>query len=305
MNDRARLEAAADWLQRLQSAPQDETVLGQWLDWCQEEPQNLQAFERMQEIWQAFDRPRRKERARLSRFAVAAGLAVLAMLAGWQLWSHYERRSHTLTTDVAQHGSQILSDGSQVDLGARTRIVTRYNDRQRNVTVESGEAFFEVAKDVARPFVVRAGAVRITALGTAFSVRRTLDRTVVTVSEGLVSVTPGTTTPGHELRAGVGERVTFSSNANRLSVSNVDPKAATAWRQGVLRFVDEPLAAVVDDVNRYSTQPIKLASSHLGERLYTGTVYRDRINDWLGALERVFPLDAVEDSSGAVTLVAK
>jgi transmembrane sensor len=143
-------------------------------------------------------------------------------------------------------------------------------------------------------------------LGTAFSVRRTLDRTVVTVSEGLVSVAPSATAEaGHEIRAGAGERVTFSPADNHLSVASVDPAFATAWRQGVLKFVDEPLSAVLDDVNRYAAHPITLEDPRLRERLYTGTVYRGRIEDWLHALEHAFPLQVTQDTSGAVTLTPK
>ncbi len=316
----ARMEMAADWLRRLHAAPNDEALAVEWFDWCQAQPENLQAFERMQAVWQAFDgrgcvpAPRTKltsgvRRKWMAGFALAAGVALAAALAWWQIPALFERPARTLTTDVAEHGSQILSDGSRVDLGARTRIATRYTAAQRTVEVETGEAFFEVAKDAGRPFVVQAGAVRVTALGTAFSVRRTLDRTVVIVSEGLVSVAPtvksAATDPSHELRAGAGERITFSATDNRLSVANVDPKTAQAWRDGVLKFVDEPLAAVIDDVNRYALHPISVADPRLRERLYTGTVYRDRIDDWLHALERVFPLQVVETPAGEVILAPK
>lgn len=304
----ARLATAADWLQRLQSAPRDEALAVEWFDWCQAAPENLAAFEKIQAIWQGFDvieQQSQRVTRRHHRFAVPLAIAAALACVTASVWWMVDRRPQpdTLTTDVAEHGSQVLADGSQVDLGARTRIAARYTDEQRTVIVEKGEAFFDVAKEAARPFVVQAGNLRVTALGTAFSVRHTTERTVVTVSEGLVSVSPQDSS--HELRAAAGERVIFSAADNHLSVASIDPGAATAWRDGVLKFVDEPLGAVINDVNRYSVHPITLDDARLRERLYTGTVYRERIDDWLRALERVYPLYAQREANGDIVITPK
>jgi transmembrane sensor len=68
-----------------------------------------------------------------------------------------------------------------------------------------------------------------------------------------------------------------------------------AWRKGQLQYIDEPLAAVIADVNRYTRKKIVLTEPTLRDRLYTGTVYRDRIEDWVKALEEVFPIHAESD----------
>lgn len=312
--DLQRMEAAANWLQRLQAEPRDETLAMEWFEWCQAAPENLAAFERMREVWQAFEveMPQARPRARLRRFVgwrYAAAAALVIGVAVGALTYTEGLGGRTLTTDVAEHGSQTLADGSRVELGARTRIATRFTRDERTVLVERGEAFFEVAKDPSRPFTVEAGDVRIKALGTAFNVRRALNKTVVTVSEGLVSVMPvstqwPSTEVQHELRATAGERVTFSVPDNRLSMTTVDPASADAWRQGVLKFVDEPLAAVMEEVNRYATKPIVIDGDALDGRVYTGTVYRDRIDEWLHALERVFPVKVVDSGNPEVHLVA-
>src|SRR5688572_16635579 len=64
----SRMETAADWLRRLHAAPDDETLAGEWFDWCQAQPENLQAFERMQAVWQVFDAHGLQEDARLTPF---------------------------------------------------------------------------------------------------------------------------------------------------------------------------------------------------------------------------------------------
>ena len=339
MNEATIMEEAADWLQRLQSRPNDEKVLAEWLDWCRARPGNLEAFERLQAVWQAFDIPeianaadamRRSHGGRnvstaglhdeethtadphlnwdgRARNALVGTLAASVLLAGgvvlWRFAESNRAQGHTLTTAVAEHGSQILADGSQVDLGAKTRIVTRYMSAERSVVIDAGEAFFKVQKDTRRPFVVNAGTLRVTAVGTAFSVRRGVDRITVTVSEGVVRIGPdaGEYT-GHEVRAGAGEQVTFTESSSSLTIARVDPSAATSWREGVLKFMDEPLGSVVSSVNRYSARQIVIEDPDLAARPFTGTVYEGRIDDWLHALERVFPLEVTDERGAAIRL---
>ena len=301
MKESVRLDLAADWLQRLQSSPRDEALVAQWADWCQADPENLAAFERIETVWSALSSPlpfgeralEGRVRGRAFKYALPLAASVLLALAISFFWWRGTQTPDVLTTNVAEHGSQILADGSHVDLGARTRILTRFTPAERNVVIETGEAFFDVAKDAKRPFVVQAGQLRIIAVGTAFRVRHLHDRTVVTVSEGVVRIAPETPAiAGHLVQAGAGEQVTFVDSTHSLSLNPVNPKTATAWREGILTFVNEPLSSVVEDVNRYSQREIVLADPGLRNRLYTGTIYRDRIDAWVRALEEVFPLEA-------------
>src|SRR5690606_18195659 len=83
-----------------------------------------------------------------------------------------------------------LDDGSLLTLNTDTRAVVRYRDGIRGVTLQKGQALFEVAKDPSRPFVVTAGQRTVTALGTAFDVRLSESRFEVTMLEGRVVVAP-------------------------------------------------------------------------------------------------------------------
>lgn len=316
MTESERLECAADWLQRLQVAPDDESVRSEWLRWCRESPENQHAFEKMQQLWQAFDQPdarhslveqeSRRPRIRVPRALAASLLLAIGGIGAMLFWRAQEQSDgtvRTLTTAVAEHGSQILADGSEIDLGAHTRIVTRYTKERRSIALEAGEAYFKVTKDPHRPFVVNAGAVKVTAVGTAFSVRRATDRTVVTVTEGVVRVAPDSgVNPGHEVRAGVGEQVTFTESSSSLVIGRTDPNVATAWRTGVLKFMDEPLADVISSVNRYSVRRIEITDPYLASQVFTGTVYEDRIGDWLQALERVFPVEVVDEGTSTIRI---
>src|SRR3546814_8812761 len=77
----------------------------------------------------------------------------------------------TYATAVGGFQRLPLADGSRVDLNTNSRLDVAYSKAVRRLDLEQGEAFFKVAKDAQRPFVVHAGAWRVTAVGTAFTVR--------------------------------------------------------------------------------------------------------------------------------------
>jgi transmembrane sensor len=148
----------------------------------------------------------------------------------------------------------------------------------------------------------------VTAVGTAFDVRMGPGSTVVTVSEGLVNVAPGANEAGggpsthaETVRAVVGQRVTFSKSAHRLSVATVDPKVAGAWRDGTLQFVGEPLEEVVSAVNRYSAPQIVVAPAFQQTR-FTGTVSAAEVRDWLKALEQIYAVEVVDQGANGILI---
>ncbi len=329
-----QLEEAAEWLQRLRDSPSDEKLLGEWLKWCGAAAGNLDAFDRMQAVWGAFDAPevisaanrlrvqragesgaqRRRFSAHFVRAAsVLLAIGIVAFVSNYAWRTYRQPPAQVLTTNVAEQGSQILADGSRVDLGAKTRIVARFTNTERFISVDAGEALFDVVKDPQRPFIVQAGAVRVTAVGTAFTVRRSTDRTVVAVSEGVVRVAPesdddrvreSANASTHQVQLRAGEQAAFTASTRSFNIVPIDPQIAIARVDGALSFVDEPLGAVVADVNRYSAFSIVITDPALAQRSFTGTVYRDRIDDWLLALQEVFPVDVVKHGDD-VQLVAR
>ncbi|WP_242112938.1 FecR family protein [Luteimonas aquatica] len=326
-----RLHAAAQWLLRLNADPEDERTLQEWLAWCEAAPEHRESFERIQRMWQltgtAGEVLRREQapaayaasalvrRRRGRRQALAAGLAVLAGLVGWWVMRPPSMRdAPVLSTPVAINASSSLPDGSRVDLGARSRLVLRYDAQVRRVVVEAGEAYFQVTHDPKRPFVVEAGGLEVTAVGTAFNVHTGADRVQVTVSEGRVRLQPERTLlarleatvtrpePQTPMTAGAGEAATFSPRAGRLRVARADPRLATSWRGGVLKFVDEPLGAVIADLNRYSARPIVLEEPALAELRYTGTVFTGKLDNWLDALETSFPVRVARRDADVIAI---
>jgi transmembrane sensor len=317
--DIARLQEAGEWVQRLNESS-DQTVADHWLEWCRSDVLNLQAFEQMQSIWQGFSEAqdtspysypaaaRPKHRIRL--IALAASVALLVGgVAGW-----FVLRSppiQVFETAVGEQRSITLADGSHLDLAPDSHVSARFSRLRRDVHLERGQAFFTVAHNAMRPFVVEVNGLTVTAVGTAFDVRIGPSTTVVTVSEGRINVAPGENAaeagPGFQreiVRASVGQRVSFSKPAHHFSVATVDPKVAGSWRDGILQFVGEPLEEVVGEVNRYSAQKIIVATA-LQQTRFTGTISPEGIGDWLKALEQIYAIQVLDQGAGGIHIQSR
>jgi transmembrane sensor len=270
----------------------------------------------MQRLWDAFPdgrntsfhppHPASRPRHRNRIIALAASVVLLAGIAGGIALRYSEVQ--VLDTPVGEQRRIILSDGSHLDLAPDSRVSTRFTLARRGVQLERGQAFFAVAHNALRPFIVHANNLTVTAVGTAFDVRIGPSSTVVTVSEGLVNVAPGADEAGgasitntETVRAGIGHRVTFSRSAHRLSVATVDPTVAGSWRHGTLQFVGEPLEDVVGAINRYSAPRIVVAPAFQQTR-FTGTVSPTEVGDWLKALEQIYAVEVVDQGDNGILI---
>jgi transmembrane sensor len=309
-----RLQEASDWVQRLNES-NERSSADQWLEWCELDPLNMAAFEEMQRVWDAFpvarDKPLRSPRA-TDRFKHPGRLILLAasivLGVGAIGWFISRPEIQVAATSIGEMRHLNLSDGSHIDLAPDSRVRMRLTLARRDVQLERGQAFFAVAHSSLRPFVVHVANLTVTTAGTAFDVRTGPSDTVVMVSEGRVSVAPfaakmaSDSGVGSEtVRAGVGQQVTFSKSAQRLSVAGIDSNGAGSWRSGTLQFVSEPLEDVVSAVNRYSSRHVVISPAYLQTR-FTGTLSPRNIRDWLSALEQIYDVKVVDQGSNGILI---
>ena len=324
-----RLEAASDWLLRIQAGSLDSEELVQWLQWYDADSANRSAFERVQATFESIHAlPKRERSAWASRltaveqpkkswlpgralraptklfagrvWATAFTIAI-ALIAGFVVWQLGGKRSvetSAFKTERATHRDISLPDGSRVRLGAKSQLFVNFTSQTRYVVLEGGEAFFNVAKDKERPFLVQAGEVTVRAVGTEFNVRRVMDKTIVAVTEGVVEVRQ-TLRPRQSTNAGAskairvvaGEQVSIDPAAAVVAVKQVASEAVIGWQEGRLEFVDEPLGMVIETINRYSHREIVITDKAITELRFSGTVSRDHIDEWVFALAEIFPVD--------------
>jgi transmembrane sensor len=310
-----RLSEASEWLLRLEAPDHTEAEYEEWLQWCDEHPENFAAFETVRRKWNDLDAlkalpqepVRRSRRWSAPRWAIAASL-LLALGAGAIAW--YMNRGAPPAADSIGAGyanrAATLPDGSKMILGAQSLVNMDFNGTSRRIDLSSGEAYFSVRHDAERPFIVQAGAVSVTAIGTAFDVRRNQERVTVTVEEGTVEVRGATQNDEEAVwRAEAGYQLVYSLAKRTASLASVDPATALSWRNGELAYIHEPLSAVVEDLNRYSARKIRIADPQIGEIPFTGTAFAPSLDGWLAAVEAAYPIDVSESPTGEIVLSAR
>lgn len=207
----------------------------------------------------------------------------------------------------AQRGTEILADGTRVELNANTSLRFENTKTERRVILAGGEALFAVAKDPSRPFyvVTPAGSVRVT--GTTFNVRTepSIKNFEVTVIEGSVEVRPGETTgtdSSSPVLLGAGNQY-LSRRGETLTLTASELDNALAWRQGKIVFYDVPLHEALARFAQYHGCAINVAPEVASESV-GGHHGIDDLKGFLAGLELALPRVKVHDDklSGAVSV---
>ncbi|SDA36914.1 FecR domain-containing protein [Sphingomonas sp. NFR15] len=319
-HDEGGVEAqAAQWFARLRTLPVSRETLEDFFAWQRDEAHSA-AFDAIERLWSRAgdmgDRPailaatraamrRKAERHWLlpvwpAHPALAALTILLLVLLGVGATYWVMRPgADEYMTKVGQRSVVALADGSRVSLDTDTRIATRFNTDERRVVLAHGQAYFIVAHETARPFRVEADGTEVVATGTQFAVRRDAAAVDVTLVEGSVRVVPQGSAP-RTLRPR--QRMVLRPDRT-VVVQGVDIKTATAWRQGRIVLDGWTLARALSEVNRYTTQPVRLEATRFANARLSGTFDAGDIKSFVAAATALLPLTAVRDTDGSVRLV--
>jgi RNA polymerase sigma factor (sigma-70 family) len=236
--------------------------------------------------------PRTGRRRALSTLLGTAGLGAgsSAVWLAWRQWMPQYRAD--LATATGRLLGQPLPDGSTLTLDAASRAEVRYYATSRQVRLLAGSAFFAVARDTARPFVVQAAGVQVTVLGTRFEVALEGDAVLLAVDAGRVQVQDGSGA-AHELGAGQMLRLRPGQTARVQPAETV-----AAWREGGLDFPGTPRADVRRRLQRSSPQPRRVEPD-AAARPVLGRVRIAAAQGWLRMLPRTLPVSVQEEGQGA------
>jgi transmembrane sensor len=281
----AREEAAAGWALRLDSSDADEADWAELQAWLAADPERRAAFARAERVLAELTgaaadlrqalapsrhaapvpaQPRRGRRVQMRRMQVWTASSALAAAAAAVVVFVAVRPAAPVPTETYQTAKGEnrrldLADGSHIELAGASRIAVRLDRDARRVTLADGEAAFDVAKDQTRPFLIDAGERTVRVVGTEFDVLRHAGRLRVTVRRGIVAVQPSAAGPGvRPILLHVGDQYERRPGETVAVLRRVDPDAVLAWREGELVYRDQPLADVVDDLNRYYATPVRL-----------------------------------------------
>jgi transmembrane sensor len=234
-------------------------------------------------------KPSRRSTRFVPQIAVAALFATVAVAIG--LYFYLSPHSQRFETALGEQHSVVLSDGSLVTLNTTSAIDVHFGGAQRRITLLEGEALFQVAHDVTRPFEVTAGEATVRAVGTQFNVDRHAQTLRVTVVEGRVEVSAGTA----RVSLGAGEQLTLApQGAPKVSRANV--ATATSWTQRQLIFENRPLGEIAAELNRYNRQVIDIQSAQLRDEQVTGVFQSNDPASLLAFMARI-PGVSVEASA--------
>jgi transmembrane sensor len=304
------LEQACSWLIELNDGEADARIREDFMEWLQRSPEHVRAYLEIAAAWEDSARLRGRDTPdagaliaqalaesnvvpldtrtaasppspvtpkRVRPLAMAACLAALAIF-GTVLGIRHLLRAPTYETAVGEQRALTLSDGSIVELNARSGIRVELSATERIVELLEGQALFEVSKDASRPFIVRVGTTQVRAVGTQFDVYRKRSETIVTVIEGRVAVSSSlqvneagsARAPATSSLVSAGEQVVVTVKAV-AAPKRADVGTATAWTQRKVVFDETPLAEAVDEFNRYSTRRMVIEDPQLAQFHIRGT----------------------------------
>lgn len=286
---------ALAWMARQSERPLQGDDLAAFEAWYAADIRHQGAYLRAQAIWHTLDkttiqtdlrpapdsigtgeqkvvRPARPDRR---TFLLGGTAGVAAAVVGGAVLLPKLAPKTVLKTATGEFRKVPLADHSIASLNSGSHVEVSMTSKLRRVVLKSGEAWFEVAKDPAKPFVVEAGDVRVQAVGTAFSVRRRDGGADVMVTEGIVeawSDDKGDENNAHRQQIAAGEEAFVPDRAAAISVSAApaEIERKLAWRDGNLIFDNETLDAAVADFNRYNTQRLVIVDPALKTRRFVG-----------------------------------
>jgi transmembrane sensor len=339
--------AAAEWMIRrdrgFTAAEQDE-----FFAWLAADPRHGERFAQHQATWQDLNllaqwrpehatepnpdllaKPPARKTRRLLRPLVffpvlLAAAAAVALLLTWERPGSRPDapRPDRPATPAIAFERRVLEDGSTVDLARGAAIEVRFTADERHVRLMRGEAFFTVAKNPARPFVVNAGGVNVRAVGTAFNVRLDARSVEVEVAEGRVRVVgpkpevsgqpaPAVPAPSAVLRApptetflSAGERAVVPRPPAVMTVPVRPIVAQTAVPRAparLLEFQAVPLADVVAEFNRHNPVQLKIGDAELEDLPIVASFRADNVEGFVRLLQATAGVTA-ERADDTITL---
>lgn len=305
-------EQARKWVLRFDGdstpGPEDIEALRAWL---KEDPSHLDELKRAEAIWHksadmaSHISPSLKARTTelptfhdepfapqpsspyFTRVAILIPLIALCGLLLWSLMPQTGSSNGHHSTGVGQIVSLTLEDQSTIHLDSNSNIEVAYGDNQRTIYLTQGRAYFDVAKDADRPFIVSTPTGFVRAVGTAFSVSFEERAVKVAVAEGIVDIGRKSSALMHSspvreadvvARLEAGKTAVFDKATETISKQDIsDIEDSQAWKDGYLVFKGQSLETVIAEILRYTDTEItiqdpSLKSLAIGGRFKTGEV---------------------------------
>ena len=362
-------EEAALWLVELEESPSDDEKRASFHKWYQADEEHKKCFIKIAKTWNdldalselAFTETKTEKpdtvnetgiiswivnffsskqngaiSARPLRSAIAFSVVFSLVVMSVFFQDAMERpNSQVYASTYGEQQKQSLSDGSTIWINSNSQVTVQFDSHRRYVRLDKGEAFFEVAKDPARPFEVYSGDKMVRAIGTAFSVYQNENSVEVLVSEGIVEF--GIVKIGNVIANAASELLTDKDSDNEQSIeilgelvanqqviieqgtqstdqgyeavvlqlNEEDVKSELMWLEGKLVFKGEPLEDVVKEISRHLSIRIDIPDAELKQIKIEGHFEAGNTESLFFVLENGFNIDVRHLSEDHVELKAR
>ncbi len=298
------------------------------LQWKEASPENRKQFDDFHEVWLIMDKTSLKQdididsewnylQATLQEsekpkskgiffnpfMRIAASIIIIIGLsfAGWTFFNH-----KSIKSPLAETNHLTLPDGSNVTLNANSKLT--YNKSgwlKTRVVSLKGEAFFEVMKNPAVPFIIRLDGADVKVLGTSFNVKAyaEADKIEVTVSEGTVSVYDHQQ-QDKKVVVTRGERAIFSKVDRVVEKQNNEDHNFIAWKTRTMVFENESLPEIIKTLRSVYHKDIVIQSSELNHCTITTIFDNKDLTTVLKVLKSTLDI-TIEEKDGRIIIKGK
>jgi transmembrane sensor len=307
------LREASTWFARLNDADataEDHVRLGNWLE---ARPDNRQAYDFVTETCRIAATVHQRapvlgriaSRRPIGRWVAIGGAVALAatLIAAIGIIALAPPTTGHYATAVGEIRTVALDDGSTLTLNGATALDVTFTRDRRDLKLKNGEFFITVGKDPARPFQVHAGGRTIEDIGTAFDVDMKGQDVDVSVGEGMVMISAHETQETGKVVLSKGQALTYAADRILTAPRTVAAQRVGTWRVGILSYDQMPLEWLVADLNHQFGDSIAVPDPSLAAMPVTLTLKLHDRDTTVGTLEKLLPVHAVADASGAVVLV--
>jgi transmembrane sensor len=315
-------DEAAAWVAQLEGRAPVADERARFDEWIARSPAHAAAYEEALQTWRDLAAMRGSERyrallgeptfrermvsaLRAPRWAVVAISAATLVVVVWLGLSldalPFLHRPTHVVTQLAEVREVMLPDGTRIVLGAESQLDFVVTGKTRRATLIAGDAFFAVAHDPTRPFIVSTGDCTVRVVGTQFEIRRRPATIRVAVREGRVAVKRADTDEASVLLSGAA----WTAGNGGVEIRAVDAMDVGAWRSGRLVYDNAALRDIVADANRYTRTRIVVADPQLETLRVTTSFRTSQIDGMVETLQAALPLVAERRPTGDIVLHAR
>jgi transmembrane sensor len=297
---------AKDWVVHIATGEVTDADLRALERWRGESPMHAEAYQQACQLWGVLETPlraasRRSSRSIGRRAFLGGGLAAAAAVTGVMiarpplaLWPSFGELAADYRTGAGEQRRIDLADRGAIEMNTRTSLNLREGAGAiDSIEMIGGEAAIKTGQ---RSLVVKAGAGRVAAVNAEFTVRCEGAHVRVACLNGSVDID----VQGQVTAVRPREQVSYQQDLGQVAAAA--PDVVAGWRDGLLIFDNEPLARVIEEVNRYRTGRIVLMNTALGERRVSARFKLARLDAVLTQFQETFGAKVTPLAGGFVLL---